>query len=354
MKAIILVFTLFAQLSWAGGDIEGNGGDVVVCPGKNPFMLDILEAKYNGFKVDLGDSNLSVEKKLELAIARMRMQLPVFADNLSFYLNKFKEESVFLDDVTLVDIPDSQHVALPTGCHLQQIAIFEDLGIPHRKVYTIDNDLWEMMDNDNKAILILHEVIYRSAYNHNNSIRSRYINGLIFSSFFKIKIPHQKLKEILEAAKFDQFFGVMMSPNVLNVYASSSCFITDKFGLWCGRHVGNVYSNEYYPSGFIKTTGINFLWRQKPTFSTQLDVYKNENDEIKISVDPDKIPNMLEVHFYSSQSLSYLFQEYDMLCVTQNHKQVCGIGRVIFDIDGNIVRTCSVKDVSPECLPPEN
>ena len=101
----------------------------------------------------------------------------------------------------LVNIADTGALSIPNNCEIKQIAVQESPSLPGDKRYIISKSLWSLMDEDNKAGLILHELIYREVISeercgglddieekhvcsqlHLNSKRVRYYNSLISSS----------------------------------------------------------------------------------------------------------------------------------------------------------------------------
>ena len=93
----------------------------------------------------------------------------------------------------LRDISDSEELSLGENCEKKQIAV-NRVGLPvhpTRKMYTIDERLWEKLDEEQKAGLILHEIIYSFALKNGakNSINARYYNSVISSSDFSSLDP---------------------------------------------------------------------------------------------------------------------------------------------------------------------
>lgn len=78
------------------------------------------------------------------------------------------------------DIQDSLVRVFPRGCKIEQIAIQKEPAFPEDKRFTVSKDLWDLLDEDNKAGLVLHEIIYREAllYGHEDSVNARYVNSI--------------------------------------------------------------------------------------------------------------------------------------------------------------------------------
>lgn len=170
-----------------GGHAVGNGGDAVVCPGdkgrSQVEFFDLYEGRSLAEQLPKLDAASSLEGKLEIAIQRLERLSPLRAALYRAQARSFFTETRFLRGQTLVDVPDSFEVALPTGCHLEQLAIQREplsVGDPR---YVVNGDLWDLLDVDSRAALVLHEIIYREAvtYYHLDSKRVRYFNRLLLS-----------------------------------------------------------------------------------------------------------------------------------------------------------------------------
>ncbi|MEQ1876695.1 MAG: hypothetical protein ABL958_08615 [Bdellovibrionia bacterium] len=191
---LITIFILTAiSFSARAGHEVGNGGDVVVCraPNRNVTsieLLDYYEARtLRKIYYSLGPKELSVEEKLELGIKRLESLSFMTAAKFRGKAKDFEKNAVFLSGIVLVDVPDSAHVAVPKGCGIEQIVVQKNPQFPEDKSYIVNKDLWDLLDTDNRAGLILHEVIYWDAKDseHRNSIATRYFNSYLTADKFK-------------------------------------------------------------------------------------------------------------------------------------------------------------------------
>ncbi|MCM2321921.1 MAG: hypothetical protein NDJ90_01520, partial [Oligoflexia bacterium] len=139
-----LLCTLVAPACFAaGGDHgPGNGGDVVVCRNaagaiRSVELLDLYEGRTRwGNVADLGGPGLSVPEKVSLLLTRLGNRLPALEKFYRDWYATFEQETLSLSGVQLVDIPDSEHIALPVGCAIEQIAIQKEPQFPREKRYT--------------------------------------------------------------------------------------------------------------------------------------------------------------------------------------------------------------------------
>lgn len=202
---LILVLNLSNQ-AFGGGNELGNGGDVFFCPAKSAnqvMMVDIYEALLAGRKLDFGPKGLNYREKVKYVLHRWAALSPLRVERYLEWLEQFDAEAKFISGVTLPNIADEGIVAIPDGCEIRQIAIQladADLGTSYTR-YTISKDLWDLLDEDNRAALVLHEIIFREAIiaNQRVSIRVRHLNTLLWSQ--------ASMDEYIEASKnFDGLF----------------------------------------------------------------------------------------------------------------------------------------------------
>jgi hypothetical protein len=194
--AVISMMVALGSLSNAfAQDRGGNGGDAVICPAQAPILLDFFEAK-NRFKFDLGATTLSVREKVELALKNIKMfdltryeLLSKSADQLLTDIENFettgvdRQKNSFFTSDQLADIEDSKETIVPEGCVKRQLVIQKQVIFDEDRLYNIQKQIWIQMDNDQKALTVLHEVIYGMtlSYGAQDSRFARYFNGLLAS-----------------------------------------------------------------------------------------------------------------------------------------------------------------------------
>jgi hypothetical protein len=179
-----LLVLLFAGSAFAKGGEVGNGGDVFQCQNTKSTLVDIYEADaQRGIKLDLGPPRLALFSKIDMALKRLARLSPIRAKMYSDQAHNFFNDASLIPGAQLTPIQDVYNWVTPDGCVLRQIAVQIVPQFPQDKRYLVDKDLWDTLDDDSKAALILHEVIYREAISlgFTNSISVRYFNSLIFS-----------------------------------------------------------------------------------------------------------------------------------------------------------------------------
>lgn len=170
-------------------DQIGNGGGGVVCRDgeglvKSVETLDVYEARQRGLELDLGDPGQTFDEKLNLALSRLRRLSPRRAQVYADEARRFLSTARFLDDSHLERIPDSDPIALPHSCGLEQVVARKPPLFPTDAEYLVDNSLWRKLDVGNQVAMTLHEVIYREAVDEGKqrgSAPSRLFNSFLFT-----------------------------------------------------------------------------------------------------------------------------------------------------------------------------
>jgi hypothetical protein len=186
----MIISGLHSPASLAGEGSVGNGGNAVVCKdssGKitSAELLDYYEARTElNFAIDLGDAKLDPGAKTKIAFDRLKVTAPFWGNWMEYKASVFvSQQAEFIPNASLTPVQDSNQVAVPSGCEVIQLAIQKQVSLPNQKTYTVNKDLWDLLDNTNKAGLILHEIIYTEALTAGakDSVGVRYFNGLISS-----------------------------------------------------------------------------------------------------------------------------------------------------------------------------
>lgn len=169
----------------------GNGGDAIYCQKEDGTvtaeLLDFYEGRTRGLTMNM-DGATTVEEKINLIINRVEQHDLFLGLVIREGLEHFYANREFTED-DLIDIPDSLHIRKPKNCEVKQAAIFKmphEL-LPGESAYLINQPLWDLMDNDSKAGLILHEVLYRYARNvhHSDSVATRVALSVIATKKFE-------------------------------------------------------------------------------------------------------------------------------------------------------------------------
>lgn len=191
---LVAFFCLSANNLNAGevsGTRDGGGGGARVCTVSGKLQVTLYDyyenSEKNGPALDLGPANLTYIEKVNYVLDRLKKFDPVAAARYQERANKFIEESAFVDvdESEIKDTQDGAEIIEPIGqCKRRLWArqIIEPGAFEAR--YLIDKNLWSHADENQRAGLILHEIILTDAYSfykHTNSRSTRYYNSVISS-----------------------------------------------------------------------------------------------------------------------------------------------------------------------------
>ncbi|KHD88075.1 MAG: hypothetical protein OM95_11185 [Bdellovibrio sp. ArHS] len=186
MKIWLLTFFFLASTSaWANNWYDrGNAGFVLFCEGQAPVVLDIHEARQRSGRALIYSQQFDVIEKVHDLIARLEK---VDAQRASLYhswaQNFFLESTALTPSTELVQTPDLGYVSLPANCQLKQVIFQRNPSALNQHRYIIDTALWNQLDINQQAALVLHEIVYRefmtARTSEMTSERIRMFNGLV-------------------------------------------------------------------------------------------------------------------------------------------------------------------------------
>ncbi len=233
-KRILTCLALSLSLSAAAFAAKeaGNGGNVILCPAPSSFpaarIYDHYEAevKYSRH-IDLGGPALTVDQKTDLVFTRIARLNPNRAALYRGWYATFWQEANLLPGITIAPVADTGVGFVPAGCMLTQTAVQSDPTLPGDKRYLISKDIWDQMDSDSQAGLILHELIYREAIHQtnaqDNSMMARYLNGY-FSSPDVESATLKTYIQTIEQASYDLTDAQQAVPILAGVVGSVTFF----------------------------------------------------------------------------------------------------------------------------------
>ncbi|WP_413575417.1 hypothetical protein ACLVWU_13900 [Bdellovibrio sp. HCB290] len=202
MKSIVLLIViLISSLASARSTEFGNGGNAMDCPTKNIAMYDVFEAearysmkpvfppresrdctsKYNG-QPEFCPTTGTVTAKI--IVSRLKNIDPKVEAILQKFIDDFwKEATLTYNEILTVN--DTGLGLIGRKCTLKQLAIQHEPLFEEDSRYFISRLMWENMWPEDRAALIVHEVLYRLALQMdpetNSSEKIRYFNALLLS-----------------------------------------------------------------------------------------------------------------------------------------------------------------------------
>ena len=183
---------MFAITNAIGGDEKGNGGAVVTCFNpdqtvQSTRLLDFYEAKVmRDIDYELGMPNVPSSGKVKYALDRLHRLDRDRAITYQERAEAFLANALFIDEVILPDTKDFGLVPIPAHCKIEQLAIQKNPVFPEDKRYWISKAIWNRLDEDQRAGLILHEIVYGEALalGQTTSVNARYFTSLVASDHF--------------------------------------------------------------------------------------------------------------------------------------------------------------------------
>lgn len=226
MKNFLIAALLVAGSGYAmAGHEVGNGGGVIYCEDNTPSvppkpikksaeLLDLYEARVlRNLKLSLGDPNEDYDLKIKRTLQKFARIAPLRAKKYSELYGNFFNETVIIPDADLVFIPDADNLVLPKGCQLKQVAIQKVPDFPGDNRYFISKEYWDLIDNNSKAALVLHEILYNEGIylGHQDSRAVRYLNSYLTSDRLDTLTQNQ-FSYMLFMAKFQtaDYLGTMV------------------------------------------------------------------------------------------------------------------------------------------------
>lgn len=188
LKYSILISIVLGQFAFAGV-VHGGGGSAVVCRDvdgsiQSAELLDLFEARSKGLKL-VPEANLAASYGLFMD-RWIGYNGGVGADEsetlLYNHINDFLSKAFITGPgQKLPRLNDFTTGPIPQGCAFEQLAIFDDSEV---RLF-IDREIWNALNNQNRAALIGHELIYRNdrmLYGYSDSNKTRELVGRFFST----------------------------------------------------------------------------------------------------------------------------------------------------------------------------
>ncbi|MCX6118965.1 MAG: hypothetical protein NT027_15630 [Proteobacteria bacterium] len=172
MRSIAIYLFVSASFNSANaGTLVGNGADSVVCYKnqnegsiESAEVLDYFEAKSlpDIDRPNLGPESLSPSAKVRIVIDRLKSKNPFIAARLLEYAIHYESVYQFAND-PLPNVSDASTPTLPINCVSRQLAVQYGAYFGRNISYIINEDLFPALNNSNRAMLELHEIVYRLA-----------------------------------------------------------------------------------------------------------------------------------------------------------------------------------------------
>ncbi|WP_413557337.1 hypothetical protein [Bdellovibrio sp. HCB209] len=195
MKNVLLAGLIsFPALSHAWTYV-GNAGNVVVCQDEvkgfyDRFELDLRYGwSWDMEKLDVPNTTGKSDEVFlaEKYLKRIEKLNPMLHARLAEYLVTFENEVTFVKGYLPNVLDDAGVVVLPhKDCSLELLIVQKPVQFPKKSLYTINEFYWNKLNAQDRAVAILHEIIYRVALTRGKAPRSsegiRLLNEVILSN----------------------------------------------------------------------------------------------------------------------------------------------------------------------------
>lgn len=186
MKFLTFLFVIATSLIAHAGGEKGNGGYSIVCRDDNEIitsaeLLDIYEGRMI-YRRNYPVQQKSIEEFIKLGRSRLSENHLYFQGKLDKQLAIVEKSIVLVPEGNILnETEDAFPPIKKKGCKFEQVANFTDGG-----ELIIAQEIFDRLDNLNKAALYLHEAIYlirRKAVGDTNSqVTRRIVSQLIASN----------------------------------------------------------------------------------------------------------------------------------------------------------------------------
>jgi hypothetical protein len=148
---LIALFPLFSFASFK----KGNGGTAIHCPlTRSWLVLDYFEATaVHG--LNPAESIVGSEFGMGLLANRLTRISQNWSNEFKVHLLEFDQNTLWLQDMVVSPVDDSEPVVLPAGCYSVQAIV------QRNQFYLIDLKVWNSLSVSQQNILRSHEILYR-------------------------------------------------------------------------------------------------------------------------------------------------------------------------------------------------
>jgi hypothetical protein len=250
---VVTLVVIFLNLSsaWADGPLV-RGSDAIVCRDpngqiKSAELFDYYEGRVlRDMPIDVEAGVEDVKVGVENLLKRLARVAPLKVAAFRQGTEEFLRDAYFLSGQVFPDIIENDPVAVPVGCHEEQVVLQKPDGLPGEKRFTINKDIWDAMRGASKAGLVFHEALFAHlvsksylGFSNGESDRLRYFNEVLASS--------------------DEITALNTDQKVMDLFKMVGFNSTDIRGIDF-----MIWGAKFYPNGALMTA---YMREAKPDFS---------------------------------------------------------------------------------------
>jgi|GEM_PF-3134519 len=346
---LALGFVCVGVVAFAGhGDSMGNGGTVMVCK-DHIVSYDIYEGQVQrGLFPQMGAANLDYLQKVEMVLSRIPAQNAELREQLENYFAEFQNQSM-IGNFDLVPVDDAGQLVIEPGCQIHQAAVQREPVTSNDKRYLLDQKIWQQLDNDSKAALVLHEIVYRMTISqgHTTSVGARALNSYLMDSRVLAQQPciFTSLLEDLHLATMDFFqFGdlkLLASSSVITPTCQvREAVVVDGFVLVNHQKIFPAVGNAPFEKGLGPAVAFNDNGSLKNVLIDSEQELKVGNHIYQLGLGEQGLG---ELQFDQNGTITRATVN-NIDVVVSNQHIVATQGMVFFAADGTVTGVSSVKN----------
>lgn len=184
MKYFVFVVLLLSGIPTFAQYVVGNGGYTVHCANSPIKALEIAEAETLGTHINYAPGRTYLKKASQL-IARIGWVDKEKANKYLVWLDQWKSQIRWMPELDQYSPHDQGHLVQPfDGCRIRVGIVQTNETRFGTQAYNINPAVWNLLSEDQKAALVLHELIYRDVLEENllsNSSFVRQVNIKVHS-----------------------------------------------------------------------------------------------------------------------------------------------------------------------------
>ncbi|HWU44930.1 MAG TPA: hypothetical protein VN132_15865 [Bdellovibrio sp.] len=269
MKTIFLFALLYLPASvFASGTTIGNGGFVLSCSTKTE-IFDRYEIETKGNKVESVPGH-NLDEKIENLLARLERIDPNRAQSFRYQYKEFWSgniDSLPIEGLHLTSDLAAQTkyqrqfglglINIPQNCELvlalQQMPATQSNRGRTRISIRLFKPVWDRLDLDTQAALVIHELFYREYILRNFALNSkgvRYLTGLLLSDKFQTLTKEAWITELL-SVEFSAMFPDFKLGPAGSVNDLEADFGAPDYRIYGGKNFGNSFQGHVNLQGDI-------------------------------------------------------------------------------------------------------
>lgn len=178
MKIYVLLLSLLSAAPSYAQYVVRNGGYTVQCLNSPIKALEIAEAEAQNIQIRYAPSRTYLAKSKDL-ITRIGLVDPAKEKKYLTWLSQWKSQIKWVSALDQYGPNDQGHIELPgANCRLRVGVVQVNETRFGVQEHWINPSVWHNLNEDQKAALVLHELVYRDLLEENPNANSSYVRSV--------------------------------------------------------------------------------------------------------------------------------------------------------------------------------